>query len=55
MIDRAIAAAQNVRAAAPTSDAAASVRDVASIVEEIGGYLQAAEQEMRLMMKAEGL
>ena len=54
-IDRAIAAAQNVRAAASAPDAAAPIRDVASTVEEIGRFLQEAEQEMRLMMKAEGL
>ena len=54
-IDRAIAAAENVRVAASPSDAAASVRDVASMVEQIGRLLQDAEQEMRLMMKAEGL
>ena len=54
-IDRGIAAAQKIRAAASRTDAAASVRDVHSIVDEIGKRLQEAEQEMRAMMKAEGL
>ena len=54
-IDRGIAAAQKIRASASPSEAAASVRDVASIVEEIDRSLQQAEQEMRLMMKSEGL
>ena len=54
-IDRGIAAAQNIRAATSPADAAASVRELTSIVEQIGARLQQAEQEMRLMMKAEGL
>lgn len=54
-IDRAIGAAQNIRAAASSADASASVLDVQTTVEEIGRTLQQAEQEMRLMMKAEGL
>jgi hypothetical protein len=54
-IDRAVAAAQNIRAAASAPDATAPIRDVASTVEEIGRFLQQAEEEMRLMMKAEAL
>lgn len=54
-IDRGIAAAQKIRASASPSDAASAVGDVASTIEEIGRSLGQAEQEMRLMMKAEGL
>ena len=54
-IDRGIAAAQHVRAATQAADAAAPVRELSSIVEEIGQRLQQSEQEMRLMMKEEGL
>ena len=54
-IDRGIAAAQKIRAAAQAADAAAPVRDLVSIVEEIGRGLQQGEQDMRLMMKEEGL
>jgi hypothetical protein len=54
-IDRGIAAAQKVRAASSPSDAAAPIRELQSGVEEIGRDLQQTEQEMRLMMKAEGL
>ena len=54
-IDRGIAAAQKIRAAASAAGAAPAVREVQSIVEEIGKTLQEAELEMRLMMKAEGL
>jgi hypothetical protein len=54
-IDRGIAAAQKVRASASPSEATAPVQDVASAIEEIDRFLQQAEQEMRLIMKAEGL
>ena len=54
-IDRGIAAAQHIRAAGSAADAAAPVRELPSIVDDIGAKLQHAEQEMRLMMKAEGL
>ena len=54
-IDRGIAAAQQIRTAGSTADAAAPARDLPSIVEDIGRRLQQSEQEMRLMMKAEGL
>lgn len=54
-IDRAIATAQKIRAASSPADAEPSVRELTSSVEEIGRTLQQAEQEMRAMMKAEGL
>lgn len=54
-IDRAIAAAQKIRAAGSAAEAAPAVRDLQTIVEDIGRGLQQSEQEMRLMMKAEGL
>ena len=54
-IDRGIATAQKIRAAGPAVDAASAVRDLQSTVEEIGRGLQQSEQEMRAMMKAEGL
>jgi hypothetical protein len=54
-IDRGIATGQTIRTAASPADAAAPVRELTSIVEQIGAKLQQAEQEMRLMMKAEGL
>jgi 3-deoxy-D-manno-octulosonate 8-phosphate phosphatase KdsC-like HAD superfamily phosphatase len=54
-IDRAVAAAQKIRASSAATDAAVSVRELPSVVEEIGLGLQQSEQEMRAMMKAEGL
>jgi hypothetical protein len=54
-IDRGIAAAQKIRTSAQPADASASVRDLVSIVEEIGRGLLQSEQEMRLIMKEEGL
>ena len=54
-IDRGIAAAQKVRAAASASEAVTSVPDVTSTIEEVGRLLERAEQEMRVMMKSEGL
>jgi len=54
-IDRGIATAQKVRAAGSAADAASAARDLQPIIEEIGAGLQRAEQEMRLMMKSEGL
>ena len=54
-IDRGIAAAQKVRASVSVSEAAASGADVASIIEEVGRLLERAEQEMRVIMKSEGL
>ena len=54
-IDRGIAAAQKIRAAGSAAEAAATVGDLQSIIEDIARGLQQSEQEMRLMMKAEGL
>jgi hypothetical protein len=54
-IDRGIAAAQKIRAAASASDAGSPARELQSVVEDIGRFLQQSEQEMRAMMKAEGL
>ena len=54
-IERAIAAAQKVRSAGAAAEAAAPASDLQSAVGEIGRLLQQAEQEMRSMMKAEGL
>ena len=54
-IDRGIAAAERVRSAASAADAAPAARDLQPIVEDIARGLQQAEQEMRLMMKSEGL
>jgi len=54
-IDRGIAAAQKIRAATSASDAAAPKGDLQGAVDEIGRALSKAEEEMRLMMKEEGL
>jgi hypothetical protein len=54
-VDRGIATAQKIRTAASASDAAALNRDLQAAVDEIDRTLSQAEQEMRLMMKAEGL
>jgi hypothetical protein len=54
-IDRAVAAAQNIRAATSASDAVATNRDLQTAVDELSRALSQADQEMRLMMKAEGL
>ncbi|MET0215140.1 MAG: hypothetical protein ABW292_19170 [Vicinamibacterales bacterium] len=54
-IDRGIAAAQKVQAATAPGETAASIRELQSVIEEIGRGLQQSEQEMRVMMKAEGL
>lgn len=54
-IDRAIAVAQTIRASSAASDAATSARELQSLVQDIGVGLQEAEQEMRAIMKAEGL
>lgn len=54
-IDRGIATARKVRAAGSAADAAGPIRDLQSVVDDIGRGLQLAEQEMRLMMEAEGL
>ncbi len=54
-IDRAIAAAQKIRAATSPADAAALARELPALTTEISTGLDRAQQEMRLMMKAEGL
>ena len=54
-IDRGIAAAQKIRAAGSAAEAASTVRELQAIIEDITRGLQQSEQEMRLMMKAEGL
>ena len=54
-IDRSIAAAQKVRSAGSPADAAGAVQEVQGGVEDVGRALQQSDQEMRLMMKAEGL
>lgn len=54
-IDRGIAAAQKIRDAVSIDAAAAPVRDLQSAVDAVGRLLQQSEQEMRAMMKAEGL
>lgn len=54
-IDRGIAAAQKIRAVNSTADAAGPSRDLQAAVEEIGRTLSQAEEEMRVIMKAEGL
>ncbi|RPI51169.1 MAG: hypothetical protein EHM55_19620 [Acidobacteria bacterium] len=54
-IDRALVVAQNIRAATSPADAAALARELPALTAEIGAGLDRAQQEMRLMMKAEGL
>ena len=54
-IDRGIAAAQAIRASGAEAEALEAVRQLGAIVDEISAGLQQSEQEMRLMMKAEGL
>ena len=54
-IDRGVASAQNIREAPSANAAAALARELQSAVEDIGRLLQHSEQEMRAMMKTEGL
>jgi hypothetical protein len=54
-VDRAIAAAQSIRAAASPAEAAARAQDLVTLVTDIGTGLDAAQADMRVMMKAEGL
>ena len=54
-VDRGIAAAQRIRSSASAAEAASAARELQPILEDIGRGLQQSEQEMRLMMKAEGL
>ena len=54
-VDRAIGVAENIRAATSPTDAAAYARELLTLTSEIGAGLEQAQQEMRAMMKAEGL
>jgi hypothetical protein len=54
-MDRGIAAAESIRAAGSPADAAAAGRDLQSIIDAISRDLQQTDQEMRAMMKGEGL
>jgi hypothetical protein len=55
VIDRAIAVAQKVRAATTPGEATPLSGEMVSVIAQIGEGVQAAQQEMRLMMKSEGL
>lgn len=55
LIDRAMGIAQKVRAATALPEAATLSGEMVSVISQIGEGLQSAQQEMRLMMKAEGL
>jgi hypothetical protein len=54
-LERAIAAAQNIRAATSPVDGAALARELLTLIGEIGAGFDQAQQEMRAMMKGEGL
>jgi hypothetical protein len=54
-IDRTISTAQKIQATASAAEAGALAAELVTASEAIGGGLQQAEQEMRLMMMAEGL
>ena len=47
--------AQNIRAATSPADATTLARELLALTTEIGAGLDQAQQEMRVMMKAEGL
>ena len=55
IVDRTIGVAQNIRAATSPADAAALARELLTLTTEIAAGLDQAQQEMRAMMKAEGL
>ena len=55
VIDRAIETAQKVRAAATSAEASTLAGELVSLISQIGEGVQSGQQEMRLMMKAEGL
>jgi hypothetical protein len=55
LVDRAVRTAQNIRSAASPAEANALARDLVTLVADIGAGLDAAQAEMRVMMKAEGL
>ena len=54
-LDRAIAAAQRIRASSSSADAVDAARELSSLTSDINAGLERAQQEMRVMMKAEGL
>ena len=54
-MDRGIAVAQKIRETSAAPDAASAARDLQSAIDDIARALQESDQEMRLMMKAEGL
>ena len=54
-IDRAIATAQKIRAAGAPGEGLASTSELVSQISQISEGIASAQQEMRVMMKAEGL
>jgi hypothetical protein len=54
-VDRAIGVAQKIRAATSPADASTLARELATLATDIGAGLEEAQQQMRAMMKAEGL
>ena len=55
IIDRAIATAQKIRAVGASAEALTLAGELVSLISQIGDGIESAQQEMRLMMKAEGL
>ena len=55
VIDRAIATAQKIRAAAATSEAMTLTGELVALISQISEGVESAQHEMRVMMKAEGL
>ncbi len=53
--DRAIATAQKIRAAGASAEALTLTGELVSEISQIGEGIESAQQEMRLMMKSEGL
>ena len=54
-IDRAIATAQQIRSASASAEAKPAVDELLTLASSIGDGLQKAQEQMRAMMKAEGL
>ena len=54
-IDRAIAAAQNLRSAVTPADGAALARDLPALITAASAGLEKAHEQMRALMKTEGL
>ena len=54
-MDRGIVVAQKIRETSAAPDAASAARDLQSAIDDIARALQESDQEMRVMMKAEGL